>query len=210
MVSYHEMAMKIKKILILFTLSVAFVFNGCTSTSDCKKASASEGTIAGGLQMSLVLGASEYEMSPDYKSDDFKEMISSVRRGKENVVRNKFVSPEINGNLVFKNVSKENVVLVEPNNDSVQVTFKLDGDGAVAVKNLVPMTMEFRIGTSVTLKPGEEYSYYVKNMDGGMRGKTESVYWTKPGKYTITAVYQHAKEDGKLILTSAPVTVNVK
>ncbi len=207
-----------KKLLALLLLPAACFFAACASNSNAKSTAKSasaqtkteEGKSANGLEMKLVLGTSAYVLPKQYDNQGFRDMAEKAAKGEPNKGKNPFESPEIAGNLVFKNTSNKSVSFYLPNNDSVQLSYDVKGPGAVKVTNLMPMTMEYRTGTSYTLKPGEETSWYVKNLNGGMRSQTESNYWIKPGEYTIRATYTWNSESGKVMLISPAVKVTVK
>jgi hypothetical protein len=75
--------------------------------------------------------------------------------------------------------------------DSERVMLQLEGPGAVSGNRGMMMTMEYRIGKPMTLKPGQVYSRPIKDLSFGTRGISEGAWWTKPGQYTLKATYHN-------------------
>ena len=93
--------------------------------------------------------------------------------------------------------------------DGSQIAFKLSGDNAVNADNLIPMTMEFRQGTPITLKPGQAHDIKIKSLAGGARSLGQMSYYTEVGDYKLTATLTCASGEKQLTLVTDPITIKV-
>lgn len=63
----------------------------------------------------------------------------------------------------------------------------------------------------VRLEPGESYFLPIPYLVGGQRGQLQGVYWTRPGRYTLSVLYRVglAEERKDLYVSSPPIVLDV-
>ncbi len=131
-------------------------------------------------------------------------------------------APAVDLVLELRNTGDKEVQ-VWTSGDPVRLMLDLKGKGAVneALKGIAFTTI-FIMPKATTLAPGKSVEIPIKGLAYGMRGASHRSYWLEPGEYTLTASYQTAVAPapkgsadaqggfGKVVLTSAPVKLQVK
>ncbi len=95
--------------------------------------------------------------------------------------------------------------------DASQMKLRLVGPGAVNVEFMVMMTMEFRMGKDVTIKPGEYHDIPIESLHHGKRGISAGSFWTQPGSYALEATYSTPVDgNARKNISAAPVLLHVQ
>ncbi len=99
--------------------------------------------------------------------------------------------------------------------DASQLDLRLLGPGTVNLDFAVMMTMEFRMGKNVTIRPGEYLDIPVQDLRHGKRGIGAGSYWTQPGTVFLQASYvtpvgkADADPGRAQALTARPIALHV-
>ncbi len=158
--------------------------------------------ITAGLTAKLVNNKESYTLNADQSGQAFRDALKK-NRGKAPA------TPAVDCVLTLTNTSDKPVTL-NLGGDATQITLKLEGPGAVTIENVAPMTMEFRNGAPTVIAPGKSLDIKISNLSFGMRGISQSAYWTEPGDYTLTATWNQSNEDNtKIVVTSDAAKVKV-
>lgn len=104
--------------------------------------------------------------------------------------------PVVNMSLKILNRSDTPFTLMR-GSDTERITIELTGPGVVEVPAYVKMTKEARQGKPFTLKPGQWLDIPIKQLSHGLRGVSQNVYWTQPGRYKLKVTYQGIEPDAK-------------
>jgi hypothetical protein len=159
-----------------------------------------------GLTAALIVNKGTYVLNPAQAGAAFRNQLEQLKSGK---VKGRLPQPPA-VELTFRITNTtEKPVTLEIGGDNSQMDLQLDGSGAVTVDNNVAMTMEFRLGTPVTIAAGKTYDLKITSLAFGFRGISKYAYWTEPGDYHLTASYTSDTSEKKGTLTSAPVTIKI-
>jgi hypothetical protein len=154
----------------------------------------------------MVVNTASYVLNPAQSGAAFRSQLDALKAGRG---RGRLPEPPI-VDLIFRITNTtEKPVTIEVGGDNSQMSLKLDGPGAVTMDNNVAMTMEFRMGTPVTIAPGTTYDLKIFSLAFGIRGISKYAYWTEPGDYTLTASYTYGISEKQGTVTSASVTLKV-
>jgi len=108
-----------------------------------------------------------------------------------------------------------NAVTITVGGDASTTTLTLKGDGAVNEDRAVPMTMEFRMGEQVEIKPGKSHNIPITSLNSGKRDISRVSYWTQAGRHELHAEYftmviaEGVAEAKPVTLTPAPAPIYV-
>jgi hypothetical protein len=94
--------------------------------------------------------------------------------------------------------------------DATQIKFTLKGPGAITVEPAIAMTMEFRMGTPTTIKPGKSFEIPISALAGGARGISQLSFFTEPGDYTLSATLHYTQGENPAQLTSDELKFKVE
>jgi RNA polymerase sigma factor (sigma-70 family) len=171
------------------------------------------------LEARLVAKKDTYTLDLGGKTeDDFREQVKKTPYPP---------APEVDLVLEFRNTGdKEIAFLVGGSNPDIPLLFKLDGPGAINVDLRAMLNRAPSRGPEVVrLAFGKTYTLPIKNLFSANRNRPGGIaYWTKPGEYTLTAIYQTAVSPapkdaaarpgfdgfGQVTITSAPVKLKVE
>ena len=128
----------------------------------------------------------------DYKAD-LEALAKSLEKG-ERVRPPKPLAVDLV--LQLENTSKEAVTVFVGGDTNVYKFELTGGTGAVAMKNPVAFTADFRLPKGVTIEAGKTHEIPVKVLADGPRGISRLVFWTGPGEYKLTATYTLADRNG--------------
>jgi hypothetical protein len=159
-----------------------------------------------GLTAMIVVNKASYVLNPAQLGAKFRSQLDEMKAG-----RGRARLPEPPAvDLTFRITNPTTKpVTIEISGDNSQVNLQLDGTGAVTMDNNVAMTMEFRIGTPVTIAPGKTYDMKVASLAFGLRGISKYAFWTEPGDYSLTASFTFGIGEKQGSVTSAAVELKV-
>lgn len=158
-------------------------------TTGCAWAADGGAKPAASLEACVVLKATSFVLSADARGAAFRE--AAKKAAKEG--RPAAAVPSVNAEIRIRNTGREPVTL-KLGGDESTVNLELSGPGAVNVELMMPMTMEFRFGKAVTIRPGAEHAIPVPTLRSGMRGVVRAAWWTEPGDYELGATLHTAIE----------------
>lgn len=195
---------------------ISLVFAITTATADEPKAGSvsPKGTP---LKATLEGKVTKFELDlGGLGSDVYEKMIDEAGKGKIRAPK----APAVDLTLVITNIS-DAAIQIWKGGDPVVIEFKLTGPGVKQIAPPIAMTMEFRIPTTVTVEAGKTLEFPFKSLSGGLRGISQSTYWTKPGDYELAAVLKTGvspapegskKQEGfgLVTVTSAPLKITVE
>lgn len=128
--------------------------------------------------------------------------------------------PTVDLVLVLRNTGKDEIKIQMGGTNNI-ITLDLRGPGAVKIPWRGITNKLIILPRPVTLAPGKSVEVPIKSLSFGRKGAFRA-YWTKPGKYTLTARYKTAvspvpkgatdngKGFGDVTVTSAPVALKVE
>jgi hypothetical protein len=155
------------------------------------------------LVITLIANKDSYPLNPAQSGKAFRDQLAANR--------GRAPAPSaVDLTLRFTNNTAAPITIPFGGDDST-LHLKLAGEGAVNISNNVPMTMEFRSGKTVTLKPGDSHELKITALAGGARGISEYSYYTEPGAYTLTATFRFStpNSDQLTVLSSEPLKFKV-
>jgi hypothetical protein len=159
-----------------------------------------------GLTAALIVNKGTYVLNPAQSGAAFRSQLDQLKSGQ---VKGRLPQPPaVELTFRIRNATDKPVAL-EIGGDDSQMDLKLDGPGAVTVDNNIAVTMEFRMGTPVTIAAGKTYDIKISLLAFGIRGISKYAYWTEPGDYSLTASYTSGTSEKKGTITSAPVTIKI-
>jgi hypothetical protein len=159
-----------------------------------------------GLTAGVVINKVSYVLNPAQSGAGFRKQLEEMKAGRS---RSRLPQPPA-VDLTFRITNTtDKPVTIEMGGDNSQMILKLEGPGAVTMDNNVAMTMEFRMGSPVTIAPGKTYDLNIASLAFGVRGISKYAYWTEPGDYHLTASYSFGISEKQGTVTSAPVTIKV-
>jgi hypothetical protein len=155
---------------------------------------------AGNLSTELKLESTTFKLD---KVHSAKALAAQIK-----IKQRKFGQPPkpvaIVGELILKNTGKDPVT-INIAGDMSMITLSLAGEGALTMHSMMMMTADFRMGKDLTIKPGESHSFKLTSLAHGKRGMSQYSYWTKAGKYKLSASYKSKKD----IYTSKEINITV-
>ena len=157
------------------------------------------------LAATLIANKKTYALDPAQSGAAFRDLLKNLRTtGKAAPA-----APTVDFTLRITNHSGS-AQTFSIGGDESQLDLKLEGTGAVTIDNLVAMTMEFRMGTPVTLEPGKTYDIPVTRLAFGTRGIARMAYLTEAGDYTLTVTLVTTQNEKQVRLTSDTVAFTVR
>ena len=103
------------------------------------------------------------------------------------------------------------IEILPQGNDTFKLGLVLKGPEVAVMKVGRLVTLEARDADPVSIAPGQSYRLPIRALAYGLRGDEERAYWTRPGKYSITATLRtrqrpappgvQANEDGFALVT---------
>ena len=156
------------------------------------------------IEAELVLDTDKVPLPDDQRGADYRKTIrEGAGRGEAST------PPLLPGKLVLTNTGKKPVT-INRGGDATYIEIKLEGPGAVSVRPAMMMTMEFRLGEDVTIKPGGKLELPIGRLQAGTRGLGTWHYWTEPGRYTVQVSYRTPMSFGDTTLESAVIVAAPK
>ena len=133
------------------------------------------------------------------------DVIEAMKKLKAKKMLNLPRPKEIHAELILTNNSNKNID-INIGGDNSYLIIKLEGDGAITTNSGMMMTMDFRMGKNLTIKPGAKHVIPVPSLAHGKRGFTTYSYWTKPGVYELAVSYK----SGNKVYSSKALKVKVE
>lgn len=162
-------------------------------------------TRAAGLVATLIANKDTYTLDPAQSGQAFRDKLEAARKANRPAPG---MPPKVDLTLRITNNTDAPITL-RIGGDESRVVLKLEGPGAVTIPNLIAMTMDFRMGTPVTLEPGKSHDIAITSLAFGMRGVSEYAFWTEPGDYTLAATLVAAEGEGQRAAASEPIKIKV-
>jgi hypothetical protein len=119
------------------------------------------------------------------------------------------VAPAVDLTLQITNTTDKDITINLGGDDS-RIDLKLEGPGAVTIQNNVMMTREFRIGRPVTIVAGKSHEVKITSLSFGLRGISQSAFWTEPGEYTLTATQVYPFDNKQERVESGGMRITVE
>jgi hypothetical protein len=120
--------------------------------------------------------------------------------------------PRVDLSLEVRNEGKQSLVL-QIGSERTQLRFDLQGPGTLTLFGQGSPQPFLRQG-KVTLEPGEAYLLPIPHLIGGRPSQQQGVYWTAPGRYTLSVHYQVEVEEGgrnrELNVSTPPLSLDVQ
>lgn len=177
-----------RTIRAIIAAALAAVGVGGTSVAD--DAPKAGKAIPPGTPLALTIsGTARYAFDPGpLTPEHYKKLLDDAAAvGKKPAFGDKLPTPPaVDLTVAVTNTSDKAVTLWKAG-DPVVLTLTLSGKGAVNLAPPMAMTLEFRTPVETTLDAGKSHAFTVKTLRSGMRGITQSSYWTAPGEYDLTA-----------------------
>jgi len=162
-----------------------------------------------GLTATIVVNKDSYVLAKDQAGKDFRDKIDAAKNARGGMGGGRLPQPPA-VDLTFRiSNTTDAPVTISVGGDDSQMNLVLEGVGAISADNNVAMTMEFRIGTPVTLAPGATKDIKISSLAFGMRDISRYAYWTEAGEYTITATLTYGMGEKQGKVTSGPAKVKV-
>ena len=156
------------------------------------------------LTATLINNKQSYKLNAAQSGEQFRKSLKDPQRNPRG-------APPASGvDLTLRlsdNTDKD--ITIKLGGDESQINFNLTGEGAVTIDNLVPMTMEFREGQAVTIKPGRTHDIAVKSLAGGARSIARMSYFTEAGQYRLSTELIAASGESQIKIASEPITIKV-
>lgn len=137
---------------------------------------------AASLEACVVMKTTSFTLPAETRGAAFRE--AAKKAAKEGSAA--ATVPTVNAELRIRNTGKDPVTL-KLGGDESTISLELSGPGAVNVELMMPMSMEFRFGQAVTIRPGAEHVIPLPTLRSGMRGVVRAAWWTEPGDYELGA-----------------------
>jgi hypothetical protein len=174
-------------------------------------ASAPAGLVEGakneqGLTAAIVVNKDSYVLNAAQSGKAFRDQIGGANnaRGGGRLP----APPAVDLTFRITNTS-EKPVTITIGGDESHMNLALAGQGAITVDNIVPMTMDYRMGNPTTIAPGKTYEMKIASLSFGTRGISKFAYWTEAGDYTITATLTYGLGEKQGTVTSGAAKVKV-
>lgn len=140
-----------------------------------------------GLKAAVIVNQAEYELADHQKGKEFRKVLEFVRdRG--GLVGDLPDAPSIDLTLRLENDGKL-PLNIRFGHDRGSVELSLTGEGVVGVPNRQAFAADFRVGSVVTLQPGNRVELPIESLDYGFRGEGNRWYWTEPGKHSLLVTF---------------------
>ena len=160
---------------------------------------------AAGLSATVEAKVATYLLDPAQSGQTFHDKIAKGAKQGEKLPP----PPKVDLALVITNTGAKEAT-INIGGDESQLDLKLEGPGALVVANNIAMTMEFRYGKPITIKPGATLQIPITSLSGGTRGVGQLAYWTEPGDYLLSVTLIAAQGEGQVRIVSAPVKLKVE
>jgi hypothetical protein len=157
------------------------------------------------LKAEIVADTPTYELDPAMAGKDFAEKVRAAEKGNRAPATR---PPKVNLTLRLTNTGQSDCSL-RIGGDESNLDLELKGPGALSIAPRMMMTMEFRMGKAVTLKPGEHQDIPIKSLASGQRELGKFSYWTEPGEYTLAATFNGRSAGNQIKVRAEPVKLKV-
>lgn len=190
----------------------------CATPAPAQPAATAAAPVAGpknaqGLTAALIVNKNSYVLNAAQSGKDFHDMIAGLQKansGEGGGLRARALPKPPAVDLTFRITNTTDApVTISVGGDDSQMNLVLEGPGAITADNMVAMTMEFRIGTPVTIAPGQTKDVPISSLSFGMRGISKCAFWTEVGDYTITATLTYGDGEKQGAVTSGAAKVKV-
>ena len=156
------------------------------------------------IQASVVTKKSDYLLTRELKDGKaaIQDALTKERKPSVN-------PPDVDLVLELKNGGGKPVVMIW-GGDQSRITLTLKGPGAINGSWPMMMTMDFQMGTEITLGPGEIHRVPIKSLGFGPRKIVSGgCWWTAPGEYQLTVEGSFTQSDESIPFSAPPVTLKV-
>ena len=144
----------------------------------------------GGLKAAVIVNQAEYDLATKQRGKDFREVLEFVKR-RGGLVDGLPDAPAVDLVLRLENTGKL-PINIRFGHDKGGVELSLTGEGAVSVPNCQAFAADFRVGSVVTLQPGQHSDLPIKSLQYGFRGESNRWYWTEPGTHSLAGHFHLA------------------
>lgn len=166
--------------------------------------------VASALDAKLILNLNNdiYILDPAQSGPEF---VKKLQESKKDMGKTPPLPPAVDMTFELTNTGKD-AVTIPLGADSTHLDIRLEGPCAVTIPYARMHTMEYRLGKSTRIEPGESLAIPIKRLLFGARNDSMACYWTEPGTYTLTVSYTAPFGDepkGAMVFTAPPVPVKV-
>jgi hypothetical protein len=160
------------------------------------------------LKMRFVAKQDSYVLDLGGKSaEEYRKMLDAIVPDKSTP------PPGPNVDLALEITNPTDVdITIYIGGDNTRLSLDLDGPGAVSKVVTKMTTTDLKVSKPVVIAPGKTYSHPIKSLAFPWPRPTSQWYWTSPGDYTLTALWQTSteKKDGKgPLLRAEPIKLRV-
>src|SRR5262249_1804212 len=111
------------------------------------------------LTASLIANKDSYVLDLSQSGKAFRDKLTELGKAHQGMPP----TPAVDLTLQLKNNSDKDLKILVGGDSSI-IELKLEGPGAVMVQNTVMMTMDYKIGTPVTIGPGKTYDIKIGSL----------------------------------------------